>query len=110
YAARDATIDGANPAIGLPEDPLDLPDDTAVRASLLRAAAGQIALQVVPAVVADRIDLTRRRAEQLRRRGKTLEAAEARMDLIHLLKPIRAKEAAGLLAEVRTEHLGRESD
>ena len=108
--AKDTTIEGANPAIGLADDPLDLPDDAAVRGSLIRAAAGQIALDVLPAVIGDRIDKTRRQAEQLAREGKPLEAAEARMDLVHLLKAVRAKEAAGLLAEVRAEHAGGESD
>jgi len=105
FAAKDTAIEGANPAIGLAEDSLDLPDDAAVRTSLIQAVAGEIARRAVGAVIADRIEATRRRAERLAGEGKALEAAEARMDLVQLLKPIRSKEASGLLTQVRTAHV-----
>ena len=107
--SRDTTIRGANPAIGLGDDPLQLPTDHAVRQTLLAAAAKESAMQLVAAVVQERIKAAQVRAEGLSVTGNDIQAFETYVDAALLVEPLDPEEAQRVLAQLRnaTETGGR---
>jgi tetratricopeptide (TPR) repeat protein len=97
----DATIRGANPAIGLGDDPLQLPTDHAVRQTLLAATAKESAAQLVAAAVQQRIKAAQVRAEGLSAAGDDTQAVETYIDAALLAEPLDPKEAARVLTKLR---------
>lgn len=91
--ANDKTIDNANPEIGLREDPLTLPTDDALRSDLARRGADQLARLILVALLKPMADEADEQTARAKEAGATLDAIEAGVDRMMLLRPIDRREA-----------------
>jgi len=99
--AQDTTIPNPNPSVGLEGDPLELPSDTQVEASLVDSTAPSIADKIFEAVTRARADAIRAHAERLGGDGRRAESVEARVDLALTLEAQHPDEAKAILAGLR---------
>lgn len=106
-AYRDATIDNPNPAVGLGEDPLQLPPEGRIQRELIGALAGQAAEKLVAALVEARIADLRAEADRLRRAGHEGAAMELDVDAATLIEHLDGSEAKRMLADLRRRLAGR---
>ncbi len=97
FRQTDTTIDNPNPGIGLRVDPLTLCSNDEARTSLIQAAGSEVAVKIVAAVLKAKASEVRAKAQNASRRGNSIAATEAYVDLVHLVKPYDATEAARLL-------------
>lgn len=89
-SASDETIRNANPSIGLPHDPLDLPSDASMTERLIDEAATLAAERIIAIVVRDQASRAEAAANRAAADGATNEAIEAEVDvavLIHAIDP-----------------------
>jgi tetratricopeptide (TPR) repeat protein len=77
---EDALLQNANPAIGLAADPLKLPADVEVRATILDDAAAEAANRIVAATAAARAAERQAESQKLFSEGHVPEAIEADAD------------------------------
>lgn len=96
----DTTVQNANPAIGLPEDPLELPDDGGVHRWLIDASADEAAARLVAALVEARAAALKSQAEALARQGRELAAVEAQVSYALTIEGANPKGAAQVLARL----------
>lgn len=100
---QDVTIQSANPSVGLDPDGLDLPSDNTVQTLLVNAAASEITIKLLDAVVKDRISHMRSEANELKQKGNILEATEAITNAARLIEPSNPSEAAQIIENLRTQ-------
>ncbi len=103
FRQADTTIDNPNPRIGLSSDPLILSSNDEARTSMIHAAGSEVAVKIVAAVLKARASEVRAKAENASRRGNSIDATEAYVNLVHLMKPYDATEAARLLERLRRQ-------
>ncbi len=103
FRQEDATVDNPNPRIGLHADPLILCSNDEVRASMIHAAGSEVAAKIVAAVLKAKASKIRAKAQNASRRGNSIDATEAYMELVHLMEPYDATEAARLLERLRRQ-------
>jgi len=96
YAAEDATISGANPAIGLAEDPLTLPDDSTVTADLLAGGTGEVTQRLTLMIARQRYAAV----EAVAAKATGDAAVELRVTAALLLEPAEPTRAAQLLNRI----------
>jgi hypothetical protein len=103
FRQKDATVNNPNPRIGLRADPLILSSNDEVRTSLIRTAGSEVAAKIVAAVLKAKASEVRVKAENASRRGNSIDATEAYVDLVHIMRPYDSTAAARLLERLRRQ-------
>lgn len=98
----DTTIEGANPAIGLEQNPLSLPDDATIRSRMIEKIADVAAEKMISEVVKARIAATGTDRDKLTQAGKTAEALEKKVDILLLAEAFDAAAAQKSLKQLQS--------
>lgn len=100
---RDDTITDANPAIGLPHDPLTLPPDSDVRDEVIAATARGLASEVLVKVVRARAASANASAREALAAGDVDAAIELNVIAALLLDPVASSESQSILLQLRKQ-------
>ncbi len=97
----DTAIINANPALGLRDDPLSLPDDGNVHRALLEDGAARTAKGILQAAVVARANQFIAQANDFAKAGNVEQDVEARMTAAVMLQSVRPDETKRILSELR---------
>ncbi len=106
YSEEDKTLVGANPAIGLGEDPLEFTDHATIRSDLLDRAAGETAERLLRRAVEGEVAALRAQAKAQSAAGDHAGALESRVAAAVLLHHADARAAATYLDGLRRIEAG----
>ncbi|MHC4994201.1 MAG: hypothetical protein ACYTGQ_04020 [Planctomycetota bacterium] len=101
WVLEDAETLNANPAIGLPEDPLVLADHATVTGALLDDAAQQAARRLLSAAVGFRVGELKERAKAHAEAGRRVEALEAEVAAALVQESVNAEAGRAMLEALR---------
>ncbi len=99
--ATDETIRNANPEVGLPPDPLELPDEETLVRDVTRGLAEKAVRAVLARALGGRAAALEAEADRLAARGDAAAAREARVGAALVLEPVEAGAAAERLERLR---------